>query len=186
MIARHDKQRAPGLRSLLLVAGLLFYGCSTPDQPASQPESTAQQPTPPTVPVNVSVNAIMVDLVDHASHEIWDATGDPKRAPKTDADWGTLEHHATQLAVSGSLIMLGGTGKADYGWTQQTNWKKYAQELSTAGAAARDAVRAKDLAALSKAGDQLVTTCESCHMEFKPEAPTEGIIHHHEEYHQKK
>ncbi|HET9942083.1 MAG TPA: hypothetical protein VFR05_02005 [Terriglobia bacterium] len=184
MIARQDKNRITGVWSLLLaVCVLLPYGCSASEQqPSSQPEQQAQQPAPPAVPVNVSINAIMVDLIDHASHEIWDATGDPKKAPKTEGDWGELEHHATQLSVAGSLIMLGGTGKADVGWIQQIPWKQYSQELSDAGAAARSAVRDRNLEALSKAGDQLVTTCESCHKQFKPESPTEGIAHHHEEY----
>ena len=90
------------------------------------------------------------------------------------------------LTASGSLIMLGGTGNADQGWIHQIPWKKYSQELADEGAAARDAVRARDLAALSKVGDQLVATCESCHKELKPDVPSEGIIHHHEESHQKK
>jgi cytochrome c556 len=148
-------------------------------------QQTSANPLAPAVPVKVSINAIMVDLVDHASHEIWDATGDPKDAPKNNADWAELEHHATQLASAGSLIMLGGTGKADMGWVQQTPWKQYSQALADAGAAARDAVRARNLQALSQAGDQLVNTCESCHKEFKPEAPTEGIVHQHEEYSKK-
>jgi hypothetical protein len=185
MIARQHKHRTISPLSLLLVTILVFYGCSSPE-PSSQPGPTAQLPAAPAVPVNVSINAIMVDLLDHASHEIWDATGDPKKAPKSDADWGELEHHATQIAASGTLIMLGGTGKADQGWIQQIPWRKYSQELADEGAAARDAVRARDLAALSTAGDQLVTTCEGCHKEFKPDVPTEGIIHHHEETHQKK
>jgi hypothetical protein len=184
MIVRKDRNRMAGLLGLLLaVTVLLPYGCGTSEQqPPGQPEPAAQQPVPPAVPVNVSINAIMVDLIDHAGHEIWDAAGDPKAAPKNDRDWGELEHHATQLAAAGSLIMLGGTGQADPGWVQQAPWKQYSQELSAAGVAARDAVRARNLEALSKAGDQLVDTCEKCHKQFKPESPTEGIRHQHAEY----
>jgi hypothetical protein len=183
MIVRKDRNRMAGLLRLLLAVSVISYGCGTTDQqPSDQPQPAAQQPAPPAVPVNVSINAIMVDLIDHASHEIWDAAGDPTATPKNDRDWGELEHHATQLAAAGSLIMLGGTGEADAGWVQQVPWKQYSQELSTAGTAARDAVRARNVEALSKAGDQLVDSCEKCHKQFKPESPTEGIRHQHEEY----
>lgn len=163
------------------VVVFLLNACSpSQQQPQAPAEPSTQQPTP-TVPVpKVSINAVMVDLVDHAGHEIWDAAVE-ETAPKNNRDWAELEHHATQLAVSGNLIMLGGTGKADPGWVQQTPWKKYSQELTDAGLAARDAIRAKDREALSRAGDQLVATCEGCHKEFKPDVPSEGVLHHHQE-----
>ena len=59
------------------------------------------------------------------------------------------------------------------------NWPVYAQELTDAGVAAREAAQAKNLDALLAAGDQLVETCERCHTEFKPELPSEGITHPH-------
>jgi cytochrome c556 len=122
----------------------------------------------------------MVGLVDHASHTLWDVEKEG-RAPKTDADWGELEHHAIQLAAAGPLIALGGTGQADPGWAQSPAWKKYSQELADAGVAALNAVRSKNLEALVKANGQLVDVCERCHKEFKPELPTEGIVHPHVE-----
>jgi hypothetical protein len=181
MIVRKKKRTGGLLELLLVITVLLNYGCNPAEEkPSVQPEPAAQQPVLPPVPPKVSINAVMVALVDHASHVIWDA-GDPKKGPKSDRDWGELEHHAIQLAASGSLIALGGTGKADAGWIQQANWKKLSQDLSDAGVAALDAVRIKDRVGLSKAGDQLVVTCETCHKEFKPDAPTEGIVHPHDE-----
>jgi len=158
------------------VSAFLLYGCNT----GVEQQQAVQQANPqaPAVPPAVSVNAVMVALVDHASHVIWDVAEEAK-APKNDKDWGELEHHATQLAASGTLIALGGTGKADPGWAQLPDWKKYSQELTDAGLAALSAVRSKNREALLKAGDQLVATCEGCHKEFKPELPTEGIVHPH-------
>jgi hypothetical protein len=50
-------------------------------------------------------------------------------------------------------------------------------KLRDTAIAARHAVEAKNHAALSKVGDDLVTVCEGCHKQFKPTAPTEGIYH---------
>ena len=121
---------------------------------------------------------MMVGFVDHAGHVLWDVA-DETKAPKTDKDWGELEHHAIQMAAAGTLIALGGTGPADPGWANLPAWQTYSQQLSDGGLAALSAVRRKDRGALLKAGDQIVQTCESCHKEFKPELPTEGLVHPH-------
>ena len=42
-----------------------------------------------------------------------------------------------------------------------------------------NAAKNKDLTALVTANGQLVEACVSCHKEFKPALPTEGILHTH-------
>jgi cytochrome c556 len=79
------------------------------------------------------------------------------------------------------LISVGGTGKADAGWAQSAEWKKYSGQLNEVGLAALNAARGKNLEALVKANGQLVDVCESCHKQFKPDLPTEGIVHPHVE-----
>ena len=59
----------------------------------------------------------------------------------------------------------------DQQWTQQGDWIRHSQALSDAGAAVVMAVQAKDKAALSKAGDDLVVSCINCHREYKLEVP---------------
>ena len=170
--------RAHALGLLLGVSALFVSGCTTSvEQPQAVQQAGAQAPGIPPV---VSVNALMVALVDHASHELWNIEKEG-RAPKTDAEWGEVEHHATQLAGAGTLIALGGTGKADPGWAQLPDWKKYSQQLNDAGLAAFNAARAKNFEGVVKANGQLVEVCESCHKQFKPELPTEGIVHPHYE-----
>jgi len=120
----------------------------------------------------------MVALVDHAGHALWDVEKDGK-APKTDGAWEDITHHATQLAAAGALIQLGGTGVNDLVWTQAPNWQKYSQALSDAGMAALKAAESKNFDALVMANGQLVDACESCHKEFKPDLPSEGITHSH-------
>jgi len=175
---RESKTRPIVGRALWLVAGigiLVLQGCTGPAE-----QKLAVQPAPqaPAVPLNVSINAVMVGLVDHASHQIWNAATKEK-APKTDKDWYDLQHHAIQVAASGSLIMIPGTGKSDAEWVNKPEWKKYSQELADAGLAALDAAKNKNAQALSDAGDKLVTTCESCHKVFKGDLPSEGILHEH-------
>ncbi len=161
-----------------LVAGLgalLLYGCNRGVEP--QPQAVQQSaPAPLAVPPVLSINELMVDWIDHSGHELWDAERD-EHAPKTDADWRRIDRHATQLAASGTLVALGGTGQADPGWAASPLWKKYSQELTNAGKAAQAAARNKNLEALVTANGNLVESCQACHDEFKPDLPTEKMVH---------
>lgn len=165
--------------TVLAVLGSLLYACNgSTEKPQSPPLQSAT--TTPAVPLNISLNAVMVGLVDHASHSIWNAPVAGK-APKNDKEWGELEHHAIQIAAAGSLISMPGTGKSDEAWVKNPEWQKYARELSDTGLAAWDAAKKKDIKAISEAGDKLVSTCEGCHKAYKGELPTEGILHPHYE-----
>jgi Cytochrome C' len=158
------------------VSAVLLYGCN-PRVEQSQGGQSAI-PQAPAVPPAVSINALMVGMVDHAGHVIWNA-GAEGRAPKTDKDWEEVEHHAIQLAGASTLITMGGTGPADAGWAQLPDWRRYSKEMSDEAVAVLTAARSKNQDGLMKAGDQLVTTCEGCHKQFKPDLPTEGLVHPH-------
>jgi hypothetical protein len=164
--------------ALSLTGSMLLVGCNAPvsEAPAKAPAQTAAAPAPWGPPV--SINAEMVALVDHASHELWNAEAEGK-APKTDDDWTSIEEHATQLAAAGSLIARAGTGVNDTVLTQAPGWQQWSHALSDAAMAARQAAQSKNLPALITANGQLVDTCEGCHKDFKPSLPSEGIMHHH-------
>jgi cytochrome c556 len=130
------------------------------------------------VPLEVSINAVMVGLVDHASHTIWDA-GAPGQAPKTDKAWEEVQHHAIQLAAAGSVIAIPGTGKSDAAWVKTPEWQRYAKELADVGVLAWKAAESKDIKGITDSGDKLVATCEGCHKVYKGDLPTEGILHPH-------
>lgn len=132
---------------------------------------------PPVAPA-ISINALMVAQVDHSAHVLWNVE-QKGQAPKNDADWREVEHHAIQLAASGSVIALGGTGKRDAEWAANPSWTKRSQELTDSAVAALAAARAKNFDDLVKANGRLVDACEGCHKEFKPDLPTEGIMHPH-------
>ena len=169
------KSHMYGASLVCVFGGWLVIGCGSS---VESPQGTQPASSQAAVPPAVSINAVMVGLVDHAGHVIWDAAAEGK-GPKTDQDWEELEHHAIQLAASGPLLAIGGTGPADPGWAVLPDWRKYSKDLSDGGVAALSAARAKNRDGISKAGDQIVTTCEGCHKQFKPELPTEGLVHSH-------
>lgn len=155
------------------ICAWLLYGASA--------RATAQQTQPagaPALKPPVSINAMMVALIDHAAHGLWDVEKEGN-APKNDTAWEVVQEHATQLAVGGTLMQLGGTGLSDAGWVARPTWKKHSQELTAAALTALAAGRSKNMAALVKANGDLTQTCENCHNEFKPALPTEGIVHTH-------
>jgi cytochrome c556 len=163
---------------VLAVAVLFVSACSgTAPQAAATPPDT-DRTAPATVKPEVSINAVMVALVDHAGHQLWNVEVEGK-APKTDADWENVEEHAVQIAAAGPAIGAGGTGPSDAVWVKSSSWQGYAQRMSDAGVAAMNAAKNKNLDALVAANGQLVQSCVACHKEFKPDLPTEGIVHTH-------
>ena len=162
---------------MLGVGVLCLSACGGATEQAAAP-ATAVEAAAITAKPEVSINEMMVALVDHAGHNLWKFEQEGK-APKTDADWQVAWEHAVQIAAAGAAITVGGTGPSDADWVKSPSWHTYAQKMSDAGAAARTAAKSKNFEALVTANNQLVETCESCHKEFKPALPTEGIAHSH-------
>ena len=146
------------------------YGLAGVTGAASAPSAGS-----PHVAVPISTNAVMVALVDQAAHEIWE--GGNRTRNLTDREWLLIEQHAVQLAASGSVVSLGGTGKADRGWALSPAWQEWSGKLSTVALEAKKAADTKNKVALRASGDALVNVCVGCHMVFKPDAPSEGIMH---------
>jgi hypothetical protein len=156
---------------VVVVTALLTIACGTPP-PASDPAPAATAAPAPAAgatytPV-VSLNEIMVYVVDPHANEIWDAAVKP---PTTDAAWTELHHAAVVLAASGNLTKLSGNGPKDAQWIQQEKWTTHSQTLADAGLAAVRAASARDAQQLARAGDQLVLTCINCHREYKLDVP---------------
>lgn len=156
----------------------LLSGCGGAEAPATQSASGSGAIDFEPVPLNTSINAVMVGLVDHAAHEIWDLA-EAGRAPEAEQEWEEVSHYAIQLIASGSYLTLGGTGDLDSNWVLQPSWKAFAQDLSDAGTLVLNAATRRDLTGVLSAGDDLILACEGCHAEFKPAVPTEGILHPH-------
>jgi hypothetical protein len=158
----------------LVVGALLAQGCT-----AGQDSGAGAEVLLSGIPPATSINAMMVGLVDHAAHHIWDV-GRDGMAPVTDQDWDEVWHAAVQIIGGATAITTGGTtGPLDAGWVADAGWRTRAQALMDAGVLAYDAANARDLDAVLRAGDTLVEACEACHAQFKPSLPTEGIVHPH-------
>jgi hypothetical protein len=119
----------------------------------------------------VSLNEVMVALVNNAADPIWQAAW---RHPETDETWRALERNAYQLEIAGSLLSVPGTGPLDEAWTSDPKWKYFSERLEEVGGNARVAIQNRDLDTIKLAGDDLVEICEGCHIDFKPAEPTAG------------
>lgn len=138
--------------------------------------SAAQQAAqPPFLPLSISINALMVSMVDDVAHDIWE--GGNKGAALSGREWQIIDEHAQQLQAAATLVSLGGTGQADRGWVTSPAWQDWSRKLRDAGVTVKRAVDTKNQMALRSAGDALVDVCEGCHKQFKPALPTEGILH---------
>ena len=133
----------------------------------------------PFIEMQTSVNAIMVAVVDWAAHEVWEAG---YAETMTGRNWLTAKQYATQLLASGTLVSLGGTGRADQDWVTNPEWQRWSSRLIDDTKEALLAIEAQDQEKLVAVGERLVDACEGCHEVFKPTIPTEGIMHvpHHD------
>ncbi len=165
------------MRIFLATAAALAVLAACAPEKAPPPVAAAEAPAPvvataPPITLPVSINAVMVALVDHASEPLWLDAYEP---PKTEARWLDAEHHAYQMAVVGKLIRLAGTGPNDTDWVKDPDWNKMADEMSAAGMDALSAAKARNVDMLNTAGDRLVAACEACHKQFKPGLTSMGI-----------
>ncbi len=120
----------------------------------------------------ISINEVMASLINHSADPIWVAAW---KNPQTDEDWRELEHLARQLQLGGSLITIPGTGPVDTMWTGREAWHEYSMALAASAGRAVNAARSRDVELISRAGDEIVEICESCHIDFKPDLPTMNI-----------
>lgn len=117
--------------------------------------SYAQQTTVKPV---ATVKQIMQTKVVPLSDAVFTAASEP---PKTAAQWTALRRPALGLIESGRLLMVGPRSKDKV-------WMKMAQQEVDAAQAVMKAAVAKDGEALSRAGDALYQTCETCHARYFP------------------
>lgn len=146
---------------LAIVVASALIACSGGDDQSAAGEDAVSLP--------VSLNEVMVALINHSADPIWAAMWNN---PQTDRDWRELERLAYQVEIGGALLVFPGTGPLDAAWTSNPRWRELSQQLSQDGARAVNAVRSRNMDLMQRAGDQLVETCETCHREFKPDLPT--------------
>lgn len=101
----------------------------------------------------------MVHLIYPTSDAVFYVTS---RTPKTDAEWAELQARTLTLAESANLLLMPSRARG------RDQWIKDAKLMLDAGAAAFQAAKAKDLAALEGLSDQLLESCTTCHVHFRP------------------
>jgi len=159
--------QAISFAAVALLAAL--SGCKEAAKVDQAPASSATLP--------ISINAAMVSVVDHSADYIF-ALGNGDM-PKTDHDWDLVRSASYETILAGKLIQMEGTGPNDAKWVADAGWKSMSDDLTAIGqeslvlAEARDGDEAKWRAL----GDRLVQNCLACHEAFKPEIPSEGVLH---------
>jgi galactokinase len=148
-------------RMLVLALSLTALTACSDNQSASQ--SANQGPALP-----VSLNDVMVALVNKATDSDWTAVWNN---PQTDRDWRELEHLAFQVQTGGGLMQAAGTGPMDAEWVADAEWQRLAAQLEQDGIRAVNAVRSRNIELMQRAGGQLIETCESCHQQFATDLP---------------
>ena len=172
---------------------LLMVACTNPTSPPTQTtadtatsgaaaSSAANISAPATPPLSlpVSLNAVMVGAIDHASDPLFgvgNAMYGSGRLPKSDADWAEVQFHAYQMVILGKVIQLPGTGPKDAEWAANPQFRAFGDSLSAVGMDMLALTEKKDAKGFQAAGNKLIDICESCHQAFKPDIPTMKLYH---------
>ena len=155
-----------------VLAGALAVMACAAEAPA--PPEVAPAPEASVAPAGqafepaVSINRVMVDLVNDHATQIWDVDLNP---PETDQDWIELRHAATALTAAGSITAVGGSADGDMEWANQADWVRMSQAMTDMGARALTAAERRNLDQLLAVGDDLVTTCINCHNVYRLDVP---------------
>lgn len=156
----------------LPLLALALAGCQ---QAADEPE--VAEGTAPQITLPVPINAAMVGIIDQSADYIW-AVGNGDM-PRDDHDWDQVRGAVYDMILGGQLIQIEGTGEYDAQWVANFDWQHHSNELTQIGQDALPLAETKstDVEAWRAIGDRLVDNCLACHELFKPDIPTQGIMH---------
>jgi hypothetical protein len=147
------------LTRALFVAAIISVVAT--DAPAQKPPA----PTGPKAPAAsrpqgiASSREIMEALTIPLSDAVFAAGSE---APKTDAQWLTVERQALALAESANLLLMAPR------LVTSGSWVTWSVAQRDAAVVAMKAARAKNAEALATAGDALYETCAGCHKTYLP------------------
>ena len=151
----------------------------------------ARDPQPEYRPT-ATIKDIMDSTVDPSADFLWDsvatvvtAAGTEERAPRTDEEWTNVRRRAIQLIEATNLLQVPGRHVAKPGEKSENpgielgpeeietvinqdraTWIKFAHGLHDAVMPALNAIEAKNVQALSDAGELIDTACENCHLKY--------------------
>ncbi len=156
------------------LAASALAGCQ---QEAAAPAEEAATSGSALTEMPVSINATMVGLIDHSADYIW-AVGNGDM-PRDDHDWDLVRSSVYDMILGGAVIQVAGPGEHDAQWVTEENWQQWSVELTQIGQDALPLAEAKsaDVEAWRAIGDRLIDNCLQCHEAFKPDIPTQGVLH---------
>ena len=175
---------------VLLTSLVLISACQKPSETTAA--APAPAPPPPEYVPTATVKDLMQSVVDPNADVVWLAVttvqsnkGTVETRPKTDEEWTKVRHGAVALMEASNLLMVPGRHVAKPGEKSETPgvelepsemealinkdlaaWRKRAHGLHEAGAAAIQAIDAKDADKLFEVGEQIERACESCHSQY--------------------
>jgi hypothetical protein len=127
---------------------------ATPAAQDSQPAAPAARPAPVG-----TMSELMLKVIYPYSDAMFYIQRSP---PKNEIEWNELQGKALALAEFGNVMMMQGRAR------DQDQWLRDAKLLAEAGAAAFRLAKAKDVEGIVGLNEQLVTSCTSCHMHYRP------------------
>jgi hypothetical protein len=145
----------------LFVSALVLQQCSRDTSSPAAPADARFRPV-------ASVDQLMDSIVVPSSQKVFDAVvfsnGALVSAPKSDADWLSVQLSAIAVAEAGNLLMMPprATGGSD--------WMQMALALNASAARVADAARRKSIDDLLTTGSDLYDTCTACHEKYLPGA----------------
>jgi hypothetical protein len=125
---------------------------------SQEPQAAPTAPAPRPAPVG-TMSELMLKVIYPYSDAMFYIQ---RAAPKNDVEWNELQGKALALAEFGNVMMMQGRAR------DQDQWLRDAKLLVEAGRAAFNAAKAKDVEAIVALNEQLVTSCTSCHMHYRP------------------
>ena len=128
--------------------------------PAPAHESLAAEPTPvPRATPIGTMSELMLKVIYPYSDAMFYIQRSP---PMNEVEWNELQGKALALAEFGNVMMMQGRAR------DQDQWIRDAKLLAEAGRAAFAAAKAKSVEAIVDLNQQIVTSCTSCHMHYRP------------------
>ena len=140
-------------------------GSAAGDYPAGHRPAAVRPGPPARAPFRpiVDMATFMEHVLTPAATVVWrtngyilDAGGEHDLAPKSDADWETIESGAATLAEATNALMIPQR-------VRDRAWNGYVVALAALAERAYQAAEAHDLKAISEVSDRLDATCSACH-----------------------
>ena len=131
----------------LLVAGATLAQAPEVQAPTSRPAGTVAE--------------LMSKVIYPTSNAVFYIA---RGLPKTQAKWEELQGQTLMLAESANLLMMPDRAADQY------RWMKDAKLLLDVGTLAFKAAMTKNGKALNALSDQLLTSCDTCHADYRPDS----------------